>query len=559
MRNVVLKTIWIAGLAYCLFFVAESPTAEEAKNLTSPIPEELSEHRAPVDPKAPWRLLYEIYGSEIGAKPFNSVDAPVLDLLSAKQIKPTALCSDPVFLRRIYLDLTGTLPTPEAAKRFLEDITADKRARLIDELLETPEFTEYWTLKWADMLRVKAEFPINLWPNGAMVYQRWIRDSIRQNKPLNIFVRELLLGTGSNFRSPPSNFYRAVSNKDPETIAQAVALSLFGVRFENWPEDKQKQLGVFFSRIAYKKSAEWKEEIVYWDDRPLDDPNIVFPDGKTARIEAGQDIREVFADWFLTSENPWFAKNLVNRTWFWLFGRGIVHEPDDFRPDNIANPALLDLLASEFVKSNYDFKQLIRLIVGSRTYQQSSIARSDNSDAERFFACYSVRQVDAEVLQDTFRRILHANIGYASDVPEPFTHIPVWQRTISLADGSITSPFLEIFGRPPRDSGLLSERNSNPTAAQRMFLINSSEMVQWIDQTWRLQNAANAFVASEKPAERRSRMLDYVWLTILSRYPIKEEKLAALALYNEKERNHRALFQDIVWSLINSKEFLCRH
>jgi hypothetical protein len=513
-----------------------------------------------------WRSPFELPDAESRAVPMNAVDKPMFELLAQKQIAPAAVCSDAVFLRRVYLDGIGTIPTIKETADFLNDKQPNKRAVLIDTLLQRPEFIEYWALKWGDTLRIKAEFPVRLWPNGAMVYHRWIRDSIRSNKPMDQFVRELLLGTGSNFRHPPTNFYRAVQNRDANSIAETVALTFFGVRIEHWQKDKQNQMAVFFSRVAYKDSAEWKEEIVYWNDKPLESPEVVFPDGQKGSIADGQDPRELFVNWLVTPQNPWFSKNLANRVWFWIFGYGIVHEPDDFRDDNLpSNPALLNLLASELINSKYDFRQFLRLILNSRTYQLSSIPRSTHPEAESSFAFYPARQIDAEVLQDMFRQILGINIQYASDVPEPFTYIPEWRRTITIADGSITNPFLETFGRPARDSGVESDRNLKATVSQRMFLINSSEMMQWVENSWRLRNAANAAASAGKTGdERRVLMLNYLWLTILSRYPTAYEIDMAKALFDQKlfgkiKKNDTVVYQDLIWTLFNTKEFLCRH
>jgi hypothetical protein len=506
------------------------------------------------------RAKLEIAGTENNAAPFNAVDKPILDILKQKNLKPAAICSDSVFIRRVYLDLIGTIPSYQEIKQFVDNPSATKRSQLIDALLERPEFVEYWTLKWADILRVKAEFPINLWPNGAMVYQRWIRESVKNNKPLDVFTRELLLGSGSNFRNPPSNFYRAVSSKDPPTIAQTVSLTLFGVRFDKWDKDTQKNLPLFFSRIGYKGSAEWKEEIVFWIDKPLENPELIFPDGQKIRIKPEQDPRAVFADWFVQPKNPWFVKNIVNRYWFWIFGRGIVQEPDDFRADNPPSiPALLDVLSDEFVKSKYDFKQFLRLVLNSRTYQQSSLARCPYNDADKYFAAYPARQLDAEILEDIFCRIFYAGRSYASDVPEPYTFVPNYQRTFTLADGSITSPFLETFGRPPRDTGLLSERNPSATSSQRMFLINSAEMVNWVEQYWRIRQEATTALGDVKPQDRTRKFIEYLWVYLLAREPSEIELRNVEELLKVKGRNETVVFQDLIWTLVNSKEFLCRH
>ncbi|MBN1763654.1 MAG: DUF1549 domain-containing protein, partial [Sedimentisphaerales bacterium] len=314
-----------------------------------------------------------------GFLPVNGIDECVLAGLEKWGIEPANLCSDEVFIRRVYLDVIGTLPDGPDVRTFLDDSRINKRALLIDELLARDEFAEYWSLKWCDILRVKAEFPINLWPDAVQAYHRWIYESIRNNKPYDEFAREMLTASGSNFRVPQVNFYRAIQGQEPATIANAVALTFMGTRLDKWPKEKSEQLAVFFSKVGYKKTAEWKEEIVYLDPSASESLKAVFPDGKTVEIKPGEDPRKVFADWLISSENEWFARNIVNRIWYWLMGRGIIHEPDDIRPDNPAgNPELLAWLEKELVQSKYDLRYIYRLILNSRTYQQSSIPRSDD-------------------------------------------------------------------------------------------------------------------------------------------------------------------------------------
>jgi len=321
---------------------------------------------------------FENYGRIVSTSP---IDALVLSKLHDQSIEPASLCSDEVFLRRVYLDVIGTLPKPQEVRKFLRDSRPDKRATLIDALLERDEFADYWALKWCDLLRVKAEFPINLWPNAVQAYHRWIRDSVRENKPYDQFVRELLTSSGSNFRVPPVNFYRAIQGQEPSVIAGAVALTFMGTRIERWPEARRLGMEAFFSRVAYKPTAEWKEEIVYLDPAPADALETVFPDGTAVRILPENDPREVFADWLVAADNPWFARNVVNRLWSWLLGRGIIHEPDDIRPDNpAANPELLVYLEKELVSADYDLRHMYRLILKSRTYQP---ARDTGLESER--------------------------------------------------------------------------------------------------------------------------------------------------------------------------------
>lgn len=486
--------------------------------------------------------------------PLHPIDLHVLATLKARGIEPANVCSDEVFVRRVYLDVIGTLPTAIEVRAFLDDERGDKRARLIDTLLERDEYADYWAMKWCDLLRVKAEFPINLWPNAVQAYHRWIRDAMRQNRPYDAFARDLLTASGSNFREPPVNFYRALQGQEPADIAAAVALTFMGDRMTSWPEDRRENVAAFFSRVAYKNTSEWKEEIVYLNPTSSSPMEAVFPDGTKVRIGPQQDPRNVFADWLIAPQNPWFARNIVNRQWFWLMGRGIIHEPDDLRPDNPpVNPELLRYLEKELVDSGYDLKHVFRLILNSRTYQQSPIPRSEHPEAEPLFAHYIVRRLDAEVLIDALCILFGSTESYASLAPEPYTYIPEYQRTITLADGSITSTFLEMFGRPARDTGLESERNNHATDAQRLHLLNSSHIQRKIEQSWRLKQWTKGAKGN------RSKLIHVLYLNILSRPPVPDELATAERYLQADGLNPNQAVNDLAWALINSKEFLYRH
>ena len=596
--------------------------------------------------------------AETAANPFESpvrptaagkLDEIVFAKLSALGIRPV-LCSDAVFVRRVYLDVIGTLPTAKEAREFIADSdTKNKRRLLIDRLLEREEFADYWAMKWGDILRIKAEFPVNLWPKAAQTYHRWVRASIAQNKPYDQFVRELLTSNGSNFHVGPVNFYRAVQTRTAEGIAGTVALTLMGSRAESWPKDRLSGMAVFFSQIGYKPTSEWKEEHVFWD--PLDSSHVagnsapgrdslgapgaagkptkstspsvtgsasaspadvpkagpkgpvtaVFPDGSKIQLPPNRDPREVFADWLIAPQNPWFARNIVNRVWAWLLGRGIIHEADDIRPDNPpSNPELLAYLEKELVASHYDLKHLYRLILNSSTYQFSSMPRFDNPQAEANFASYALRRLEAEVLIDAVNQITGESDLYTSPIPEPFTYIPRDKPAIALADGSITSPFLTLFGRPARATGMESERNNKPVPAQWLHMLNSSHIRGKLEQGPKLK----AILESGRKPEA---IVEELYLTILSRPPTADEVKTALeygkpagagklaapgkpastgkpgkpAAANKpgvakkpgaankpagagkpdkwsaiKRRND---WLDIAWALINSSEFLYRH
>jgi len=490
----------------------------------------------------------------------SEIDKLVFGRLKQLGVERANLCSDGVFVRRAYLDVIGTLPTAQEARTFILDEDLNKRRKLIDRLLDRKEFADYRALKWGDLLRVKAEFPINLWPNAAQAYHRWIRTSIRENMPYDQFVRELLTSSGSNFRVPQVNFYRATQSKEPEVIAQAVALTFMGTRAENWKQGRLAGMAAFFSKIGYKSTAEWKEEIVSYDPdkaEPAEANSVVvravFPDGRAAHLFPDKDPRAVFADWLISPKNPWFARNIVNRVWSWLLGRGIIHEPDDIRPDNPpSNPELLAYLERELIAADYDLKQLYRLILNSNTYQLSSIPKTNRPEGEANFSHYPLRRLEAEVLIDALNQITGTTEKYSSQIPEPFTFVPEDQRSIALADGSITSSFLEMFGRPPRDTGLESERSNNPTSAQRLHMINSSHIQRKIERSPKLRSIIQSRQTPRQIATK-------LYLTILSRFPSKAELQAVTEYSQSGVAKGRLAIVDVIWALINSPEFLYRH
>lgn len=551
-----------------------------------------------------------IFESTVPLRAESQIDKLVFADLAKLNIKPT-LCSDAVFVRRAYLDVIGTVPTAQEAREFIQDPdTKNKRRLLIDKLLERPEFADYWSMRWGDILRIKAEFPVNLWPNAAQAYHRWVHASITENKPYDQFVRELLTSSGSNFRVGPVNFYRAIQNRTPDGIAIAVALAFMGTRADQWPTNKLAGMAAFFSQIGYKPTSEWKEENVFWDPLgassvpgdiapgraaimpptptgtntnttvaitlPTNCPPQVatFPDGKEVKLSPDKDPREVFADWlmpkksgwwsFRTPKNPWFAPAIANRIWYWLMGRGIVHEPDDFRPDNPpSNPALLAYLEKEMIAGKYDLKRFYRLILNSQAYQLSSLPKVKGPAAEAKFASYPLRRLDAEVLIDAINKITGATDLYTSPIPEPFTFIPDNQTAVAIADGSITSPFLALFGRSARATGMENERNNKPVPAQWLHLLNSSHIYRKIAEGPKLKAL---FDSGRKPPE----ILNELYLTVLSRPPTAEELKNAAeyvgfnltgkpAAPRSGSYRQREAWVDIIWSLINSTEFLYRH
>lgn len=502
-------------------------------------------HRVPVP-------IENIFESSLPLHAHNQVDDAVFAKLIQLGIQPAKRCSDGAFLRRVYIDVTGTLPSALEAKSFLQNTHPRKREKLIDTLLEREEYADYWAMKWCDILRVKAEFPINLWPNGAQAYHRWLRAAIANNMPYDQFARELLTSSGSNFRTPQVNFYRAMQGKDFETIAKTVALTFMASRAEKWPPEQLAGMSAFFTQVGFKPTGEWKEEIIYFNPRastPTGKPlRYVFPSGQSTEIPPRTDPRTVFADWLVHKKNPWFARAMVNRVWYWLFGRGIVDPPDDVRRGNPAtNQKLLNQLADAFVAADYDIKALLRLILRSSTYQLSCIDHSSDPHAGSYFAFYQPRRHDAEVLIDAICQITGTHETYMSIIPEPFTFLPDTQRAIAIPDGSITSSFLEIFGRPPRDTGMVSERNNRLTAGQALHLLNSNHIRNKLKHGSGLAKISEQTINTTQKAER-------IYLTILSRYPSEDEMLIANTWCDDEQGT-----RELAWALINSDEFLFQH
>lgn len=487
-----------------------------------------------------------------GFEPGNGVDVAVLADLRRRGLEPANRCSDEVFVRRVFLDLTGTLPDHREVEGFLANSDPRKRIKLVEGLFLRPEFADYWAMKWCDLLRVKAEFPVKLWPNAVQAYHRWLRDAVVDNMPYDQFAKELLTSSGSNFRFPQVNFMRGAQGESPSAIAKVVALTFMGTRFEKWPEARRSGMAAFFSRLSFKGTAEWKEQIVMMNPAPAGPLSATFPDGRRVVIPADRDPRSVFTRWLTEKNNPWFARAMANRVWSWFFGRGVIHEPDDIGPDNPpVNADLLIFLETEFIESGYDIRHLFRLVVHSATYQQSSIPKGDPELSERCFACYPPRQLEAETLLDALCDITGTQEEYMSMIPEPFSYVPADNRSVSLADGSVTSQFLEMFGRPSRDTGAESERDGHSTKAQRLHMLNSSHVRKKLRSGWRLRKLAKSAKGD------RLKAVDLVYLSVLSRHPTAAELLTLKDYAKDINRSH--VSEDLVWALINSKEFIFKH
>lgn len=552
----------------------------------------------PPRPKPERKAEPPLYESTSPVNPAGEIDRLVMAKLAPLGVK-AVLCPDAVFVRRAFLDVIGTLPTADEARTFIEDTKPDKRHVLIEALLQRDEFAVYWAMKWSDLLRIKAEFPINLWPNAAQAYHRWVMTAIEDNMPYDQFARELLTSSGSNFRVGPVNFYRAMQSREPDGIASTVALTFMGVRTDAWKPEKLAGMARFFAQVGYKPTSEWKEEHVFWDpmgthtlagniapgkasieeigkpaaaaqgvattDAPVlpATGEAVFPDGKKIKLPEDRDPREVFADWLITPKNPWFTRSIANRVWSWLLGRGIIHAPDDIRENNPpSNPELLAYLESELVKSKYDLTHLYRLILNSNTYQSSSLLGDTKPEAQEQFARYPLRRLEAELIIDAINKITGTTELYTSAIPEPFTYIPQGEPAMSIGDGSITSPFLALFGRSARATGMEDERSNKFIAPQWLHLLNSSQIQKKLETG---PGIKDIIMMRRGPQHT----LEELYLTILSRLPTAAEVELALS-YGEpptglnkagRPRTGKRTedWNDIVWALLNSSEFLFRH
>jgi hypothetical protein len=493
----------------------------------------------------------------------NDIDRHVFAKLKMMNIQPSELCSDHEFVRRAYLDLCAVLPTPLETRKFLADADKNKRVKLIETLLERPEFLDFWTMKWMDVLRGSQRI---LQPKGAQAYQKWFREHLQKNTPFDQVVRELLTATGSTFEVGPANFYRAVRN--PEEIAETTAQLFFGIRmqcskchnhpFERWTQDDYYSLAAFFSKVSHKGAGKEPfknkgSETIYLDPKGevkhLRTGRPAFPrflgGADLVFVPKEKDRRATLADWATSKSNPFFARSVVNRTWYHLLGRGIVDPVDDFRDSNPpANAALLDALARDFVEHDFDVKHLIRTIMASRTYQLSALGNDFNKTDTKYFSHTITRLLSAEQLLDALSQV--------TEVPEKFPGFVEGTRAVNLAGADIEHPFLKSFGKPSRDTVCECEREGETNLGQALQFISGSTINGKLTSTKnRLSRLLTKKLGSQEMAEE-------LYLATLSRLPSATEVRAAVQ-HVENADSRRAGWEDVQWTLLNTKEFMFRH
>jgi Protein of unknown function (DUF1553)/Protein of unknown function (DUF1549)/Bacterial Ig-like domain (group 2) len=486
------------------------------------------------------------------------------DLLVAKWrdlgLTPSPLCDDATFLRRVYLDGIGTLPTPEEVKAFLADKSPDKRAKAIDAVLGRPEFVDFWAVKWGDLLRINRDA---LQEKGMWSFHNWVRASLRDGKPMDQFAREILLAEGSTFTEGPANFYKI--GRTAEDWAETAAQVFLGARiqcakchhhpFEKWSQDDYYGLAAFFTRLGTKTSNEFgifgRETVIF----PKPAGEITHPRTRGVvkpRPLGGEptddefDRRRKLADWMTGPDNPLFARNLVNRFWGYLMGRGLVEPLDDLRDTNPAcAPELLDALAKDLAAHNFDLKHLLRTVMRSRAYQLDDHAAPGNeADATNtYFTRYQTKRLSAEQLADA--------VDFATGTRQKYQGLPAGTRAIQLPDPRVASYLMDVFGRPQRVITCECERTTQPNIAQALHLLNGDFLNKKIaDPAGRVERLMK--VKAPVPA-----VVEELYLVTLSRPPRPDEGAKAQEWFREGPPKEVA--QDLLWSLLNSREFLFNH
>jgi hypothetical protein len=498
----------------------------------------------------------------------NYIDRLVHDKLRKMEILPSELTGDLEFLRRVCYDVIGVPPTPAEIRTFLADKRPDRRARMIDALLERPEHAEYWALKWGDLFKIRFD---QLRDQGTWGLYRWLRDAIATNKPYDRFVREIVTAHGSCAENPPANFWRVFD--DPNEATQATAQVFFGIRllcakchdhpFEKWVQTDYYGMAAFFSQVGRKAGRRREDLVIFRTDAPAQathsttgaalDPKLL--DAESVKIGADQDARERLAEWMTRKDNPFLARAAVNRFWSHLFGRGIIDPVDDIRSSNPpVNAPLLDALTKDFVDHQFDVRHVLRVMLNSRTYQLSARTNKTNDKDFVNFSHALPRRLSAEQVLDTLSQATGIKEGFRSRFGEATVALPAGGvRAGQLPDRQLTAELLDIFGRPRGESTCACERHEEISMTLALHLINGQSVAR------RLADP-NGSVAQlvRKPKISDAAIIDELYLTVLCRFPSAGER-AALERHFRQNTNKLTAAQDAMWVLFNTKEFLFNH
>lgn len=487
----------------------------------------------------------------------NFVDRHAWNKLDGLRIQPSELADDATFLRRVYLDTIGTLPTVAEARAFLDDADPAKRATLIDRLFERDEYADYHAIRWADILRVDKD---RVTPQGAVAMTRWLRRQFKDNTPYDRFVRDIVTARGNTLAESAAAFYQ-VHNK-PEHAARSVSQVFLGVRiecaqchhhpFERWGQTDYFAFSGFFTGIGRKGSLGGGQKIFSQAGKDLQHPRTketVATAGlgaEPAELPEGTDRRQVLADWMTSPDNPFLARMIVNRLWAHYFGRGLVEPIDDMRATNPAtNEPLLEELSKFLIDNRFDLRALTRVMLNSRLYQLSAVPNDTNELDDQNFSRAAWKAMPAEVLLDAFCQ--------ATEIPEKFNGWPEGYRAIQVWDNRHPAYFFRVFGKPQRVSVCECERGNEPSIAQALHLMNSEESVRKI----RHRDGRAARLAGSQLAD--DQLIEELYLATLSRRPSDKEIALMRQAFEESSGNRRAATEDVLWTLLNTREFVYNH
>ena len=485
----------------------------------------------------------------------NFIDGHVYEKLRALNILPSGFADDAEYLRRVYLDVIGTLPDADEIRRFLNDPRQDRRSRIVDELLERSEYADYWALKWSDVLRVEREA---LGHQRAYAYYKWIRDSFAVNKPYDEFVRELITVEGVLTDVPQGHFYGVEG--EPGKIASRVSQTFLGLRIacaqchhhpaDIWSQTDYWGMQSFFTQVKTRDTP--RGTVIFAEGNPetkhprTGDVVHPYPLGTEMPASAPDtDRRQVLVHWMTSPDNAWFARNIANRMWAHFMGRGLIEPVDDLRATNPAsNPELLDALSEHLVVNNYDLRELIRTITASRVYQLTAEPNETNRLDEQNYSHANLRPLEAEVLLDA--------VCKATGVDERFQGAPPGARAIQLWDSGVSHYFLKLFGRPVRKSACVCERVSEPNVAQALHVMNSPAIHQKLKHEGGTVARLNAMFPED------SELVEELYLAFFSRSPFDHERENGVAYLSSRSDRRRAA-EDLAWSMMCSIEFIFRH
>tara|TARA_R110002111_G_scaffold117466_2_gene179492 strand:- start:64942 stop:67407 length:2466 start_codon:yes stop_codon:yes gene_type:complete len=504
-------------------------------------------------------------------KPHNFIDEHIKKRFSELGLEPSALCTDEVFIRRAFIDTIGTLPSPDKVKTFLASKAPDKRSQLIDELLGltgdpardiyVETWSAYWGMKWGDLLRNNRN---KVGDGGMWAFSNWIRQSLRENKPVNEFVSEIITAQGSIYQNGPANYFKIATN--PEDLAEATSQIFLGVRlqcakchhhpFEVYSQKDYYSLAAFFTRVGNKGSVDFgalgqdtiikvksSGSIRHPRTKKTMEPTPLM--GEPIDVTSYRDFRRPLARWLTAPDNRLFSRSMVNRFWSYFMDTGFVEPIDDMRETNPAsNPELLEALADHFVESGYDLKALMRVIMNSRAYQLSSDPRPENVAKTRFYTQYNVKRLPAEVMLDALDDLTGSQ--------ERFRGVPEGTRAIELPDPNFNSYFLDTLGRPKRVITCECERTSQPNLAQVLQVANG----QLINTKLATKNGRIEQLLKAKAADHD--VFTEIYLAAYSRNPTKQE-LANCDQIVKSSKDKREGYQDVMWAISNSREFLFNH